>query len=145
MWKLNIPPASSGPLPSLHDSHLADCALRLEVGDQPLLADLKRFTDRMADLTLELIEVLALPLAQKLYPSPPAPVSGKGSILMFSGGIGYYYYHPLNLNLVKDQTIHDDLGLMKDCVVTEKADVVILLIGKRPGLGQVESMSAYMG
>jgi ethanolamine utilization protein EutA len=119
--------------------------MRLEVGDQPLLADLKRFTDRMADLTLELIDVLALPLAQKLYLSPPAPVSGKGSILMFSGGIGYYYYHPLNLNLVKDLTFHDDLGLMKDCVVTEKADVVILLIGKRPGLGQVESMSVYMG
>lgn len=89
---------------------LADCGLRLEVGDQPSLADLKRFTDRMADVTVELIEGRASPLAQKLYLTPPAPVSGKGSILMFSGGIGYYYYNPLNLNSVNDLTIHDDLG-----------------------------------
>ena len=89
---------------------LADCGLRLEVGDQPSLADLKRFTERMADVTVELIEGLASPLAQKLYLTPPAPVSGKGSILMFSGGIGYYYYNPLNLNSVNDLTIHDDLG-----------------------------------
>jgi ethanolamine utilization protein EutA len=89
---------------------LADCGLRLEVGDSPSLADLRRFTTRMADLTVELVEGTASALAQKIYLTPPSPVSGKGSVLMFSGGIGHYYYHPLNLNTVSDVTLHDDIG-----------------------------------
>ena len=68
------------------------------------------FTDRMADMTLELVEGTASPLAQKLYLTPPTPVSGKGSVLMFSGGIGHYYYAPLTLNSVSDVTLHDDVG-----------------------------------
>ncbi len=89
---------------------LADIGLRLEVGDSPSLADLRRFTDRMADMTVELVEGTASPLAQKLYLTPPAPVSGKGTVLMFSGGIGYYYYSPLTLTTVADVTLHDDVG-----------------------------------
>jgi ethanolamine utilization protein EutA len=64
----------------------------------------------MADMTLELVEGKGSPLAQKLYLTPPAPLSGKGSVLMFSGGVGYYYYNPLMLNLVGDVTLHDDVG-----------------------------------
>ncbi|MBP7691498.1 MAG: ethanolamine ammonia-lyase reactivating factor EutA [Anaerolineales bacterium] len=89
---------------------LAECGLRLAVGDQPALADLRRFTDRMADLTVELIEGGASPLAQQLYLTPPAAVSGRGSVLMFSGGIGHYYYHPLAINAVADVTVHEDVG-----------------------------------
>jgi ethanolamine utilization protein EutA len=89
---------------------LADISLRLEVGDRPSLDDLRRFTGRMADMTLELVEGKGSPLAQKLYLTPPAPLSGKGSVLMFSGGVGYYYYNPLMLNLVGDVTLHDDVG-----------------------------------
>jgi hypothetical protein len=48
----------------------------------------------MADLTVELIEGAASPLAQQVYLTPPSPVSGKGTVLMFSGGIGHYYYAP---------------------------------------------------
>jgi len=36
--------------------------------------------------------------------------SGKGSILMFSGGIGHYYYNPIPINSVSDATRHDDVG-----------------------------------
>ena len=78
---------------------LADLGLRLAVGDAPSLADLRRFTDRMADLTVELIEGGNSPLAQKLYLTPPAPVSGRGSTLMLSGGIGHYFYEPLPIQL----------------------------------------------
>jgi ethanolamine utilization protein EutA len=91
-------------------SILADCGLNLQVGDAPSMAHLKRFTDRMADMTVELVEGTSSPLAQKLYLTPPTPVSGKGSVLMFSGGIGHYYYKPLTLNNVNDVTIHDDVG-----------------------------------
>ena len=74
------------------------------------LDELRRFTDRMADLTVELIEGTASPLAQQLYLTPPSPVSGKGSILMFSGGIGHYYYEPIAIHSVADVACHGDVG-----------------------------------
>jgi ethanolamine utilization protein EutA len=89
---------------------LADCGLRLEIGDVPPLSLLRQFTDRMADLTVELIEGTASPLASRLYLTPPASVSGRGTALMLSGGIGHYYYNQINIDSVADATIHDDLG-----------------------------------
>lgn len=89
---------------------LEDCHLDLQVGDAPSLEVLRVFTERMAVMTVELIEGTSSPLAQKLYLTPPTPVSGSGSILMFSGGIGHYYYHPLTLNSVGDVTLYDDVG-----------------------------------
>ncbi|HLO30488.1 MAG TPA: ethanolamine ammonia-lyase reactivating factor EutA, partial [Anaerolineales bacterium] len=89
---------------------LNDTGLRLENGDSPSLEELRRFTDRMADLTVELIEGTSSPLAQKIYLTPPIGVSGKGSLLMFSGGIGYYYYNPIPISSVNDVTRHDDVG-----------------------------------
>ncbi len=89
---------------------LEDLGLRWAVGDAPSLADLRRFADRMADLTVELIEGGSSPLAQRLYLTPPAAISGQGSTLMLSGGIGHYFYEPLPIRAVADATIHDDLG-----------------------------------
>jgi ethanolamine utilization protein EutA len=64
----------------------------------------------MADLSVELIEGTSSSLAQKIYLTAPVGVSGKGSILMFSGGIGHYYYNPVPINSVSDVTRHDDVG-----------------------------------
>lgn len=89
---------------------LEDIGLRLETGDLPSLEELRRFTDRMADLTVELIEGTNSSLAQKIYLTPPVGVSGKGSVLMFSGGIGHYYYKPIQINSVAEAAIHDDVG-----------------------------------
>ena len=89
---------------------LEDLGLRLNPGDTPALADLRRFTDRMAYLTVELIEGRASPLAQKLYLTPPSGISGAGTVLMFSGGIGHYFYSPLPIFTVADAAIHDDVG-----------------------------------
>lgn len=89
---------------------LNDIGLKLETGDSPSLEDLRRFTDRMADLTVELIEGTSSPLAQKIYLTQPVGVSGKGSILMLSGGVGHYYYNPIRINSVSDVTLHDDVG-----------------------------------
>ncbi len=88
----------------------ADLRLPLAVGYAPSLPELRRFTDRMADLAVELIEGTASPLAQKLYLTPPSPVSGKGTVLMLSGGIGHYVHHPLTLRTVSDVTVHEDVG-----------------------------------
>lgn len=96
---------------------LTDCGLRLEVGDTVTLDALRRFTARMADLTVELIEGTASPLAQQLYLTPPASVSGRGTVLMFSGGIGHYYYAPVPVNTVAEVAIHDDVGpLLADAI-----------------------------
>ena len=89
---------------------LNDIGLRLEIGDSPSLEELRRFTDRMADMTVELIEGTSSALAQKIYLTPPVGASGKGSVLMFSGGIGRYYYNPIPINSVNDATRHDDVG-----------------------------------
>src|SRR5512133_2365444 len=63
---------------------LKDLGLPLKVGDSPSLSDLRRFTDRMADLTVELLEGTASPLAQALYLTQPSKVSGRGTVLMLS-------------------------------------------------------------
>ena len=89
---------------------LADVGIQLEVGSAPTLEQLRRFTDRMADMTLELVEGASSPLAQKLYLTPPTGVSGRGTVLMFSGGIGHYYFNPIQINSVADATRHDDVG-----------------------------------
>jgi ethanolamine utilization protein EutA len=56
------------------------------------------------------VEGTTSPLAQKIYLTPPTSVSGKGTTLMFSGGIGHYYFNPITINSVADATIHDDIG-----------------------------------
>lgn len=89
---------------------LAAVGAELTVGARPDLPLLRRLTDCMADLTQELIEGTTSPLAQKLYLTPPAKVSGEASTLMFSGGIGHYVSHPLTIHTVGDATIHDDIG-----------------------------------
>ncbi|MBI5296673.1 MAG: ethanolamine ammonia-lyase reactivating factor EutA [Chloroflexi bacterium] len=89
---------------------LADIGIQLEVGSSPSLDQLRRFTDRMADMTLELVEGTSSPLAQRIYLTPPASVSGRGTVLMFSGGIGHYYFNPIQINTVADVTRHDDVG-----------------------------------
>jgi len=89
---------------------LVERGLNFRVGDIPALDDLRVFTNRMADMTVELIEGTSSPLALQLYLTAPTPVSGKGSLLMFSGGIGHYYYHPLPINSLSDVTKHDDIG-----------------------------------
>ncbi|MGQ0602949.1 MAG: ethanolamine ammonia-lyase reactivating factor EutA, partial [Anaerolineales bacterium] len=89
---------------------IAELHLPFAIGYQPTLTELRAFTDRMADLTVELIEGGASALAQKLYLTPPSPVSGKGTVLMLSGGIGHYVHHPLALHEVADVMLHDDVG-----------------------------------
>lgn len=99
-------------------THIADPAraildslnLPLGAGDTPSLADLRRFTDCMAGLTVELIEGGTSPLANRLYLTPPAGMSARGTVLMFSGGIGQYYYAPIPISTVADAAVHNDLG-----------------------------------
>lgn len=87
---------------------LASVGLRLAPGDRPSLADLRRATDAMAELTVHLVEGTRSPLADQLYQTPPAP-SGAAS-LMLSGGIGFYYYDPIPVDSVAAVARHGDVG-----------------------------------
>ena len=91
-------------------SILADCNIELAVGDIPSLPQIQKFSDRMADMTVELIEGTESPLSKKLYLTSPTSLPGTGSVLMFSGGVGHYFYHPIIINSLKDATIHNDIG-----------------------------------
>jgi len=88
----------------------AEAGVQIRVGERPSLTDLTRITDCMAEVTVHLIEGTTSPLAEKLYQTPPNPVSGAGKPVMFSGGIGYYYNDPVVVNSVNDVTIHNDIG-----------------------------------
>ncbi len=89
---------------------LNDINLPLKTNDQPSLSELRRFTDRMADMAIELIEGTTSSLAKQLYLTPPSPVTGRGTVLMFSGGIGYYFNNPIEINSLSDITLFEDVG-----------------------------------
>jgi ethanolamine utilization protein EutA len=84
--------------------------MHIRPGDLATLADMTRIADCMAELAVELIEGTSSTLAQQLYITPPSPISGRGHSVMFSGGIGYYYYHPIDLHNIRDVSIHADIG-----------------------------------
>lgn len=84
--------------------------LRMSVGDRPTLADLIPVTRAMSGLCVELIEGSTSPLAQKIYLTPPSPISGRGRTLMVSGGVGYYFYDPISIHSLSDVTLYGDIG-----------------------------------
>jgi len=88
----------------------AEAGVQIRVGDRPSFEDLTRVTDCMADVTVHLIEGTTSPLAEKLYQTPPNPVSSADKPVMFSGGIGYYFYSPIVINTVADVGRHGDIG-----------------------------------
>ena len=89
---------------------LAAAGLHLSPGDRPSLADLRKATDAMADLALLLVEGGTSPLAERLYQTHPLPSEARPKTLMFSGGVGYYYYDPIPLKSVEDVAVHGDVG-----------------------------------
>jgi len=89
---------------------ISEAGVQIRIRDHPTLAELTRVTDCMAEVTVHLIEGTTSPLAEKLYQTSPNPVSGAGKPVMFSGGIGYYFYSPIELNSVADVSVHGDIG-----------------------------------
>ena len=84
--------------------------LPLAEGVRPDLSQIWRVADCMADLTIELIEGRCSPLAQRLMLTEPSPVSGRGTTLFFSGGIGHYIYEPIAVHTLADAAVHGDIG-----------------------------------
>lgn len=84
--------------------------LPFSAGYRPTLDQLRVFTDCMAGLTVNLIEGTTSPLAGRLMLTEPMAVSGKGTVLLFSGGIGYYFYQAPTLDSVAAVARHGDVG-----------------------------------
>ena len=89
---------------------LSHAGYHLHAGDQVDLTCLKKVCDLMCDLTAELIEGSYSSLASQLYLTPPAAISGKNKVLMFSGGVGRCYYDPKPLNSLMDVALYGDIG-----------------------------------
>lgn len=89
---------------------LAHLGISLNVGQAPDMAQLRAVTDCMADLTVELIEQTNSALGERLMLTDPSPVSGKGTILFFSGGVGHYVYEPTRIDTIGDVIVHGDVG-----------------------------------
>jgi ethanolamine utilization protein EutA len=89
---------------------LDSVGMSLSPGDRPALGDLRKATDAMAALALELVEGRSSALSEKLYLTPPLSPDGKLKTLMFSGGVGYYFYDPIPLACVEDVARHGDVG-----------------------------------
>lgn len=104
--------------------HIADPALKIihhhnlpiAVGRDAELGPLREFCNVLADLTVELIEgalgerTHESPLAPQVMLTPPMSVSGRGTKLFVSGGVGHYFYHPIQNVTLESVTAHDDIG-----------------------------------
>jgi ethanolamine utilization protein EutA len=84
--------------------------LPIQVGRRAEMQALQAFCACMADLTADLALGVETTLSCQFYLSPPLKFAEQSHILMFSGGIGTYYYHPLPVASLEDVLIHDDIG-----------------------------------
>lgn len=84
--------------------------LPIRVGERAQLGPLREFCNVMAELVAELIEGRASQLAHQVMLTPPMSVSGRNTKLFISGGVGHYFYHPLQNVTLESVTTHDDIG-----------------------------------
>lgn len=111
--------------------HLADPArkiiqyhnLPIAVGQRAELEPLRTFCDVLAELTVELIEGRASALAHQVMLTPPMNLSGRGTKLFISGGVGYYFYHPLTNVTLDNVIVHDDIGPLFGLALRENATI----------------------
>lgn len=98
----HIPPPGKKIVEALH--------LPIQVGQRVDLPVLESFCACMADLVADLALGIETPLSCQFYLSPPLRHAEHSRVLMFSGGVGTYYYHPHVITSLADVLIHDDVG-----------------------------------
>jgi len=84
--------------------------LPLGAGTRAELGPLREFCNILAELTVELIEGRESQLGHQVMLTPPMSVSGRNTKLFISGGVGHYFYHPLENVTLESVTRHDDIG-----------------------------------
>ncbi len=71
---------------------------------------LSRFCDCMADLIADLITGVETELGHRLQLSPPLQYTEHSNVLFLSGGVGAYYYKPVEIHSLSEVLIHNDVG-----------------------------------
>lgn len=114
--------------------HLAAPALKIiqehnlpiRAGARAEPGPLREFCNVMAQLTVELIQGRESALAHQVMLTPPMSVSGRGTKLFISGGVGHYFYHPLETVTLDTLTAHDDIGPLFGLALRENADIQMM-------------------
>ncbi|MBI4928893.1 MAG: ethanolamine ammonia-lyase reactivating factor EutA [Anaerolineae bacterium] len=84
--------------------------LPIQVGRQVDMQVLEAFCACMADLVADLAMGVESSLSSAFYLSAPLKHANQSRVLMFSGGVGTYFFHPVPINTLSDVLIHDDVG-----------------------------------
>lgn len=84
--------------------------LPIFVGKRVDLEVLQPFCNCMADLIADLIQGVQSDLGKLLQLSPPLTHAAESKVLFISGGIGTYFYQPVEIHSLADVTIHNDVG-----------------------------------
>ncbi|RMB59610.1 ethanolamine ammonia-lyase reactivating factor EutA [Tessaracoccus antarcticus] len=103
----------SGQLTHLAPSAVAivkDLGLDLCVGSRPNLSELKKLTDAMADITVDLMTGQRSPLGDKVALTEPLAQHGDVSAYFISGGIGALYYDGSPAHTLEQVVRWGDIG-----------------------------------
>ncbi len=84
--------------------------LPLREGGRGDLDSLRRFCEAMADLIVDLATGRETELGRQVQLTPPLRGAEASSVVFFSGGIGAYFYDPVEITNLSDVAIHDDVG-----------------------------------
>lgn len=91
--------------------------LPIREGQRAELETLERFCNGMADLIADLVEGEVSPLGQRLQLTPPLQGAKQSSVIFFSGGVGTYYYDPIEIRGLADVLVYNDVGpLFAQCL-----------------------------
>jgi ethanolamine utilization protein EutA len=89
----------------------------LREGGRADLGAVERFCNCMAELTADLVEGEVSDLGRRLQLLPPLAGAGQSTAIFFSGGVGAYYYDPIEIRDLGDVLRHDDVGpLFAQCL-----------------------------
>ncbi|MBX7235043.1 MAG: ethanolamine ammonia-lyase reactivating factor EutA [Caldilineales bacterium] len=89
---------------------VATLNLPLREGGRADLEALRRFCEAMADLIADLATGRETELGRNVQLTPPLRGAEASSVVFFSGGIGAYFYDPVEITSLSEVAIHDDVG-----------------------------------
>jgi ethanolamine utilization protein EutA len=105
--------ASSGVVTGLEPSGRAiveELDIDLEVGRRASVAALRRLTDAMAELVVDLALGESRPLAQRISLTPPLPPTENVTAVFLSGGVGRSYYDADPAGDIDEIAVYGDCG-----------------------------------
>ncbi len=87
-----------------------ELGLNLRIGSKPALQELRRLTDAMADITVDLMTGQSSPLGDKVALTDPLAQHGDVSAYFISGGVGALYYDEAPAHTLEQVGRWGDIG-----------------------------------